>query len=259
MSYDTKMKRLNFNGSIQLDTPVYRIFSYRRLLELLETKKLTLVKPACWDDPFENFFLQCTVNNGDGTFSGMNPLRESWFGSCWTLTPESDALWRIYSHNKDGVRLKTTAGKLMQAVWNEKDDFRKQKYFIGAVDYTSREKIENFLRQTTFHAMVVGGQNDGLAETLLYKRNEFAHEKEVRVLVHAQGASDSRKITLLDGTDIYQVDIEPDNFIDELTFDPRLKTDKYVVDKSRIFGLGFKGTVSRSTLYGFTPVSIRII
>lgn len=49
---------ININN---IDTPVYRIFSYERFIELITTNQLVLVQPSMWDDPYENFFLKTEV------------------------------------------------------------------------------------------------------------------------------------------------------------------------------------------------------
>lgn len=42
----------------QLDKNIYRIFSFDRLTEMFNERKITLLKPKKWDDPFENFILK---------------------------------------------------------------------------------------------------------------------------------------------------------------------------------------------------------
>ena len=39
---------------VDLDTPIFRIYSYQRFLDLLNTKLNVLVQPSMWEDPFEN-------------------------------------------------------------------------------------------------------------------------------------------------------------------------------------------------------------
>lgn len=83
-------------------------------MQILTTKKITLVKPHKWDDPFENALLKSEFQIGDefGDFAA----KDSIYGQCWTQHRETDAMWRIYSQNKDGVRLSTTPRKLLEAL-----------------------------------------------------------------------------------------------------------------------------------------------
>lgn len=87
-------------------TKIYRIFSTNRLIELFEKKENALVKPELWDDPFENFILKIPEKG-----SKSKPNKRG-YGQCWTLNFESDAMWRIYSPDKNGVRIQTTIRKL---------------------------------------------------------------------------------------------------------------------------------------------------
>ena len=79
----------------ELDQPVYRIMPVHRLLECFQKKKLVLVPPKKWDDPFENMLLSAKVVIGSGEPSDMLPTRDKVYGQCWTLHRETDAMWRI--------------------------------------------------------------------------------------------------------------------------------------------------------------------
>lgn len=95
-----------------LELNVYRVFSIERLIEIFETRKNNLVKPTLWDDPFENFLFK---QENLGTKWKFSQYRERFYGQCWILnTSETDALWRVYSPLKNGVRVKTTLGKLYE-------------------------------------------------------------------------------------------------------------------------------------------------
>ena len=90
---------LIFLTEADLDKPLYRIFSFQRLEEIFQENKLTLVKPRLWEDPFENFILNSTGYLADGREFQIG-FRDNFYGQCWSLTIESDAMWRIYSPEK---------------------------------------------------------------------------------------------------------------------------------------------------------------
>src|SRR5271155_4059703 len=95
------------------DAAIYRVLPLKRFKELIVKKRLVLVRPLLWDDPFENFFLNCPVRiPPTGELGSMKQISEKWYGICWTKNSDSDAMWRIYSHMKDGVRVSTTIRKL---------------------------------------------------------------------------------------------------------------------------------------------------
>lgn len=93
-----------FNRNIininDLDTPVYRIFSLERFLELFTEKQLVQVQPSMWDDPYEHFLLKTEVVSDDGEVGSLENLYNSWYGQCWTENEDTDAMWRIYSPEK---------------------------------------------------------------------------------------------------------------------------------------------------------------
>jgi|TARA_B110000037_G_C16812918_1_gene380444 hypothetical protein len=61
-----KNDNLIFLTDEELDKNIYRVFSFKRLKEIFDTKKVTLVKPKRWNDPFENFILNSTGILPDG-------------------------------------------------------------------------------------------------------------------------------------------------------------------------------------------------
>jgi hypothetical protein len=102
-----------------LNLPLYRIYAFDRFETLLSTGRDALVNPAKWQDPFENFFLYATEVDDEKTSSRipLKNLAEDWYGQCWSMNKESDAMWRIYSPdisepNKSGVKVQTTAQKI---------------------------------------------------------------------------------------------------------------------------------------------------
>src|SRR5947208_1397070 len=82
------------------DSPVYRVFPPLGFLDVIVKKKLTLVRPYSWDDPYENILFKRTFQLPDGTPVSAEKLRDALWGQCWSLTEENDAMWRIYSPQK---------------------------------------------------------------------------------------------------------------------------------------------------------------
>lgn len=224
-----------------LDHKIYRIFSVSRFKELLNTKKLVLVNPEKWDDPFENFFLRANAVESSGALVSLENIAKSWYGQCWTFTEDSDALWRIYSLKKDGIRVTTTVRKLFSHIWNENDKFKSLNYFIGSVAYKDRSEIEDFMSNTTFWDIVLGGQNDGFAKLLCMKRNEFKHENEVRLLIHDNDKHGK------DGC--YEVDIEYQSIFEEICLDPRLEENEFQNLKTEIETVSGAIPITQSGLY----------
>lgn len=236
---------------IDLDEKIYRIFSISRFKELLITKKLVLVNPEKWDDPFENFFLKANAIEPDGTLVSLEDISKSWFGQCWTYTKDSDALWRIYSSKKDGIRVTTTIRKLFSQIWDDTDEFKFLNYFISAVKYKSRSEIESFMNNTSFLNIATGGQNDGFAKLLCIKRNEFSHENEIRVLTFDNNKKGN------DGC--YEVDIEYQDIFEEICLDPRLEDIEFQNLKNEIKKYSGSIPITQSDLYkiSFNPIKLQ--
>lgn len=230
------------------ETPIYRVFSRQRFLELIITKKNSLVKPSMWEDPFENAFLQCTAIMEKGEEASLERIRAKWYGQCWTTERDTDAMWRIYSHNKDGVRVKTTVGKIIRALWgHHKNTHFASSCFVGKVEYKTKEDIEEFLSKSYVQHFLLNGRS--LAKTLLMKRREFRHEEEVRILFQDINHETDRNI--------YQYPIELNNILEEVTLDPRANSEDVEMLAALLSEQGISAPVNKSNLYSFAPMRIK--
>lgn len=233
------------------DMRIYRVFSIGRFKDLLLTKRNGLVRPSMWDDPFENFFLKCKARASTGELVSLEPISSSWYGQCWTMNRDSDAMWRIYSPKKDGVRVATTIRKLLSAIYDHSDKFCALKYFIGVVKYMERSEIESFLSSTSVLSLGFGGQPHSFARTLSIKRREFEHEKEVRLLIN-----DVEKNMGVGG--VVNVDFDHAMVLDEVTLDPRLEAPAFELVRQELIASGCSLPISQSELYKINETIIRL-
>lgn len=234
---------------VRRDEPIHRVFPLLRAAQLFQTGSLALVRPSSWDDPFENAFLNAVATEGSESIS-LSPIRDGWYGQCWTSGEESDAMWRIYSPEKNAVRVSTTVGKLFDAVSGSLNKWILLQFFIGAVEYLTEDALHTFLSSTSFADLALGGQNDRFAETLLLKRTAFEHEKEVRVLfcdVHKKYQGPAVVLP-----------IDTDALIDQLVLDPRLDDGMIPVVTQMLRTCGAQAPITRSTLYQAPKVTIRL-
>jgi len=226
---------INLDGS-ELDSPVFRIMPIERLLQVLESRQLVLVRPRKWDDPFENALLSATLRTDDG-ITGSFSAKDSVYGQCWTSDRETDAMWRIYSPDKQGIKVKTSPRKLLQALQAATTEFWELRCFIGRVQYQDESDLLDTLQNMDWRA----SNGSGIAESLLYKRKEFTHEHEIRLIYSGpDNASNS---------DIHAFNVTPNELIEELVLDPRMDVELGKAFQLAIENKQFTNPISQSSLY----------
>ena len=225
-------------SSEQLDKPVYRIMPVSRLLQCLEERRLVLVPPRKWDDPFENYLLSAKVKlSSTGEVGQLTVIKNKVYGQCWTLHRETDAMWRIYSPDKNGVKIRSTPRKLLESLKVSAGQFADVTCFIGKVEYKTKRELAVTLKSLD----LFNTNGSGVAKSLLYKRREFSHEKEVR-LIYTEGTGA-----------IYSFDIDPNDIIEEIVFDPRLDKRLFEAYKHAVALYGYSNRVDQSSLYKPPP------
>jgi hypothetical protein len=237
----------------ELDLPIYRIFPFESLLEMLNTNSLTLVKTRMWEDPYENFLLKCNATMQNGMPVNLKGLQEQIFGQCWTLYPETDAFWRIYSHDKNGVRIKTTVRKLFDVIFDDTSYANLTTSFIGKVQYDTQQNIGALFSNPAYIGSILRDTTGkGLVESQLIKRIEFEHEKEVRLLYSVDSSLPEIQY------DIKKFNINPNSLIDDIMLDPRISPRNENIYRQTIQRLNYINPITKSQLYNFIPVNIRL-
>lgn len=232
-----------------LDLPIYRIYALDRFEPLLASGQDALVNPIKWEDPFENFFLERTEVRDDvsGTCISLKNLAEDWYGQCWSLHKETDAMWRIYSPDPKqggGVKVRTTCRRLFENLKRAGSTAPYLQFFIGRVTYMSQANIENLMRGLTFSDVAIGGQGDGFAKLLCIKRDTFQHENEIRLLFQDIDLPVKR------GTKpVFKYSLDPNSLFDELVLDPRLEESDALALKARLHAAGCRLPIEQSSLY----------
>lgn len=233
-------------GKLSAKTKIYRVFPRDRFFQLFEEGKNALVWPTKWEDPFENFILRSPVRNSSGEV-GEFGFHKDVYGQCWTLHKASDAMWRIYSPDKDAVRLRTTVGRLLDSLRAANKGKENDRCFIGKVGYATEAELEIFAR-TVFKNELTA---EAVARSLLTKRKAFVHEKEVRIIYF-----EGNPIEHENG--VYKHPLEPHAVFDQIMIDPRMSYKDYTNFREEIVArTGFKeARIKRSLLYrppnGFT-------
>jgi hypothetical protein len=222
--------------------PIWRVFRPEYLLNDIKNRRLTLVRPSSWDDPFENFLEKCKFRLPTGEAVNASPVLNRFFGQCWTtLAEETDATWRIYSTDKAGVRVRSVLYKVGASMWDGGDEYAALKYFVGRGNYVPVEFIDASLRHRgTFMLTGNGGLN--LVRSLLVKWTEFSHEQEARVLFY--DFDDKFR-----NEKLWSCPIDPNAIFEEAVFDPRMPEQDVTEWTQRLRDAGFTGSIAQSTLY----------
>jgi hypothetical protein len=229
---------LNLDGQSK-DRYVYRITTVDRVKELFASKRNTLVKPRLWGDPYENFILSSKVRLKSGEVVEYN-FHETMYGQCWTFHSASDAMWRIYSEKKNGVRLRSTIASLARGLAIAHPHLADAQCRVGRVQYLSAKKMKR-VANNTFDDYGIGVNE--LFGSLLVKRTAFSHERELRVLYCELNDSSL-------GNSLYPYEVDPHAMIDQMVLDPRLAREEADSMKEELRrSTGFNGPILRSLLY----------
>ena len=168
-------------------------------------------------------------------------------------------MWRIYSHDKLSVRIKTTLRRLFETVTSlqncgiSKDSGIgiMKDTFVGAVDYKSKEELNDWAK-----TQIIKRNNlmPNIIDSLFIKRDNFKHESEVRIIYCAEDESDS-KIRPNSHPQLVSFAISPFELIDEIAFDPRAEDSFYSAYKEHLIKeLLFPGSkITKSNLYELDP------
>ena len=218
--------------------PIYRIISIKRLFELFEMNKNILVHPSLWDDPYENLILKSKVRSNAGEIVNYR-FHKNFYGQCWSLHRASDAMWRIYSPDKRGIRIKTTPNKLLSSLYQGGAEDPSRSCVIGKVRYLSEKRLLGFGNSIYKNGSL---SKDNLFHSLLVKRLAFKHEREVRLMYYDLHDSERSKK--------FSYYFNPHEVIDQLMIDPRLTKEEAFNIKSELIKVtGYEGPIKRSLLY----------
>jgi hypothetical protein len=240
------------------DTPIFRVFRRKYIGELLHDKKLRLVPPSSWADPFEDMLIRCAI-----TDTRVSPWQQKFFdqirwpirAQCWSAESDADALWQIYSRfdrdedsgrnkvaDEEGIQVRTRAVELLKTLWDNFAADQDDACFLGAVHYMPEAELGQYIADEIGKSQQLafdGGR--GHADSVLFKRNAFLHEREVRLVYVG-----SREIP---PPDPLFLAVEPNELIDGIVLDPRLTEDEARERQDELRSMGYSGSIDKSQLY----------
>ncbi len=172
----------NLNSSGQ---GIYRFINFDNFVDLIQRKALTFVTRDLLEDPYEGY-VYGALKTSHGRQQILNVLREHypqdaeawlsillnmdrcWYIQSWTRCTESDALWRIYSHNKHALRIEISLEDILKLNNVSAHDMQYKD------NLTLRDEIESLISSDK--------KNLNPRSILLCKRSSFLHEQEIRLL-----------------------------------------------------------------------------
>lgn len=215
---------------------LYRILDFTRAVQIFEKRELYFANPGSWDDPYEKRL--------------KHSKNHAVFAQCWSSSPTSDAMWRIYSQNGMGVRISTTKAKLDQAL-SESTKLKKYQFRVAKVTYLSTFNLTKKINTIAYY-LNEEFKISRAVDALYIKRLAFNHEKEWRATLFSKDSESSQEHAG------FTVPVNPHEIIDNILLDPRAPEE--LVNAFKFYfqnKLSFKGSVRRSALYN-APRQIEI-
>ena len=207
---------------------LYRIVKFEHAVQIFEKKELYFAHPSSWEDPFETRVKHREANQV--------------FGLCWCTRSVSDAMWRIYSPDRVGIRIATSSRLLQKSIGSQLSIMGLQ-YRSGDVKYYSESHLTKKVNQIRNASRMEAGSHHP-TDALFMKREAFDHESEFRTLVIDPSLSlDQKKAGIT-------IKVDPHELITNILIDPRAPVE--IVDAFTYYfekKLQFKGRIRRSVLY----------
>ena len=161
---------------------LWRYMDFTKFVSLLETSALFFCRPDQLGDPFEGSISSATrpIHAGEpqvGSPTKQGTLDLRWFMrlarvNCWHMGEfESEAMWRLYTRERDGVAIKTVFARFKEALVGE------ESVFVSRVSY----------RDYRTESIPFGNA----LLPLVHKRISFQHEQEVRAFSAGIPAEDA--------------------------------------------------------------------
>lgn len=182
---------VSYPSGVSSDTSLYQIMCLDYLLSMLKNDVNTLVRPYSWDDIYEKHLgiSSITVHKKGEKDELFRFNKQQWFAQCWSLTKESDVLWKTFApkhEEKRYVKIKTTWKSLLDSMTSS-DDSHLSIVVLDKVKYVKQDKKKynkNIMHVYRKYSSEIKSTYDLLyLGLLLTKREAFKHENEVRLLV----------------------------------------------------------------------------
>ena len=167
-------------------TPLRRYLSHKKLVDLLENKRLFISRMDGFKDQFEaeytkqlsdafnsmNIYHDDTLLQESGPNYWRNKILKSTYISCWTLhTSDNMALWRLYNGgNNNCVAIDTTIEAIEATLTPQTKVLNSRIVKVDYIDHFEHDDYRNLL-----------GSN-GHVDLPIFKNKGYKFEEEVRII-----------------------------------------------------------------------------
>lgn len=230
---------------LEPDTKIYHFMPLVRFVEMMETQRLFFKRITEWDDPWEMPYRRLHLVKDKKNREKVNA--EFMYGICWTRegSYDTDAMWRIYSADKQSVCFSTTVSKLYDVLKSDTLCMNPTNLFMADVIYTdfTPDKINSIINSDKLRFY------PEFMYPAFLKRREFSHENEIRLLLFKLffGQQPDSKPHCKNGA---LLPLNHTNFIDEVILDPRLNEYEEYIQRNALEAYRKKiGSIQKSSLY----------
>ncbi len=224
------------------ESEIWRYMDFSKFIDLLDSSclffpRLTILRNL---DPYDGSFIPFSSHDKKDKLSKKifkefdRILLNDTFVSCWYLSDvESAALWKLFPKSDEGIAIKSNIGKLVQSI--ETRNSEQNTIYLGSVTY-GHEKVA--ARKTNNPKSFSG------SDALFTKRQCFEHEKELRLVMHA---NDIKTPVLSNGINL-KIEVDLELMISEIIISPEAPSwiEDLVKRVTKKYGFSFE--IRQSTL-----------
>lgn len=249
---------------------LWRFMDLSKFLDLILSKKITLVRPELFEDVYEGspvpltkalskfFKIENTENEKllkQKAQAMFRLIKYRAYINCWHLNEhESAGMWKLYCTTNDAIAIKTKVAKLKDSLDITSCQVISSLQF-GKVEYDAdnNNKLNNIANYdgTTIPTQ----QSISLSECFFIKRKSFEHEKEFRIMaINSNGLNlndiDKPEEELKEmGPPIIRISCDIESMIEEIIISPTAGSWFYDVVKNVTDKLGYNFKITQSKLY----------
>jgi hypothetical protein len=192
LGYDLAGTQLNlmigqnaiFQKPTEVNALIWRYLDFTKFVDLLETRTLFFTRADRFEDRFEGSYPRENVKSRPEVFlkRGLaephatqtaalmsylsKQIRRYMAVNCWHVSPhESAAMWRLYLKSNEGIAIQSSYSRLIDCLQQSEETVH-----IGMVRYIDYDKDR--IEETNIFS------------PFIYKRVSFAHENELRAMIH---------------------------------------------------------------------------